>query len=221
MQTILTTATAGNRVEENKHPSRSMSVYCEQTKCHPPQSSIPPAVVEYRDFPEQPIRLIAAKYGIAPATLITWARKAHVGGRTRGRRREPRPSVGHRKIINMYTKRSGHAIARRVGVSPQRVYKILNRWKHLLPAGQRMTKEKPVPISRREIRNRIVSFRLTARQAERVKELLYTMGLSKRVSNSRACRVVFLAMLGGYGPMGSVLASGIPLEIRSTPIVAQ
>src|SRR5882672_9864463 len=66
--------------QSTKLPSaRLVSTCVEQTKYHPSKSSIPPAVIEYRDFPDRPIKLIAAKHGLAPATLIHRARKAGVG----------------------------------------------------------------------------------------------------------------------------------------------
>jgi hypothetical protein len=183
--------------------SRSCPTFAKQTKSRLSESSIPPAVVEYCDFPERPVKSIAAKHGLAPAKLIRLARMAKVVGRKRGRRHRLKPSPMHHRIIEMYKRRSGHLIARKLGISPQRVYQILNRWKHILPPRPRTIKvdKKSSPvIVQRELRNRIVCFRLTAAQAGRVKELLGSFGLSKHVSDSRACRVVFLAMLGGYTP---------------------
>jgi hypothetical protein len=216
-------ASGVNQLGMNLDSSGSIHTFDEQTKFHPSESSIPPCVIEYRDFPERYVKLIAAKYGIAPATLIRRARKARVGGRRRGRRRQLKPSPMQLRMINQYEKWSGYKIARREGVSPQRVYYVLNRWKHLLPARTRIVEERPASspvVRRREVRDTIVSFRLTARQAERVKELLGTLGLSRRVSNSRACRVVFLAMLGGYSPMAPIPAACSPVEIHTTPAIA-
>jgi len=156
--------------------SGSTHTFVEQTKFHPSESSIPPCVIEYRDFPERPVKLIAAKYEIAPTTLIHRVRKARVGGRRRGRRRQLKPSLTHRRIIVMYKKWSGHAIARRLDLSPQRVYQVLNRWKHLLPARPRIVEERLVssPVfQRREVRNTIVSFRLTARQPGQKIQMLF------------------------------------------------
>lgn len=154
------TASGVNRVRIKQNCSRSIHTFVEQTKFHPSESSIPPCVIEYRDFPERPVKLIAAKYGLAPATLIYRARKARVGGRMRGRRRQLKPNLAHRRMIDMYKKWSGHAIARMLGISPQRVYKVLNRWKHLLPARPRIEEERPVSspvVRRREVKDTIVS----------------------------------------------------------------
>jgi transposase-like protein len=180
-------STGTSRVKLKENPSRSIATVAEETTSRPSESSTPPAVIEYRDFPERPINLIAAKYGVAPATLIYRARKAHVCGRRRGRHRLQEPNPRQRRIINMYNHDlSGCKIARKMGVSPQCIYRLLNRWKHLLSARPRIAEvssASPAVARRREVRDKVVSFRLTGREAGQAKEVLGTLGFSKRVSS--------------------------------------
>lgn len=195
----------------------SASACAEQTKSAPPESSIPPAVAEYRDFPERPVKLIASKHGLPAAALIHQARKAQLPGRKRGRRYQIQPSAEQRKMIEMYRTKTGRLIAQEFGISPQRVYQILRRWKHLLPERSCTTwaVDTQPPIRReRERKETIVSFRLTKRQIDRVKELLRGLSVSPHVSDSKACHVVFVAMIGGYSDSATskniMLGKGVP-----------
>jgi Homeodomain-like domain len=175
----------------------------QQTKSALIQSSPPPAVIEYRDYPERPVKIIAAKFGLSPASLILQAREAQIKGRKRGRRRLLQPKSTHLRIIKMYRKSSGHTIAKRLGLSPQRVYNVLKRWDHLfLKPVVRSTScsAQSLPQTKRDLRDTIVSFRLTAKEIESVKGLLRDLGLSRQLSKGRACRIVFLALLSGYRP---------------------
>jgi hypothetical protein len=202
----------GRRRIEKSRGLWSTPARAEQTKSDLSESSLPPAVAEYRDFPDRPVKLIASKHGLAPATLIHLARKANLARRKRGRRNQPQPTPAQARMIEMYRESNGYLIAQEFGVSPQRVYQILNRWKHLLP--ERSFKELkshaqiPVPCPR-ELKETVVSFRLTNRQIVLVKELLRGLGVSPRVSNSKACHVVFLAALGGYNPMPPLLQKNV------------
>jgi transposase-like protein len=192
------------RLQKTPRFSVPINVPVDQTKCFAPESSLPLAVAEYRDFPEKPVQSIAAKHGISPSGLIYRARKFGVPGRRRGRHRLQEPSPTQRRIIDMYNKKvSGHRIARRNGVSPQAIYRLLNRWKHLLSARPRIVKaglaSSPAHRLHRDVKDKVVSFRLTSSQAKRVKMLLTAIGFHGRASNGRACRAVLLAALNLIG----------------------
>jgi predicted DNA-binding protein YlxM (UPF0122 family) len=184
----------------------------EQTKSSTRESSTPPALAEYRDFPERPVKLIASKHGLAPATLLHQARKANLARRKRGRRHHLEPTAVQLKMIEMYGKGRGYLIAQEFGVSRQRVHQILKRWQHLLPEPsikESISHAQSRVRCPRERKETVVSFRLTNRQIARAKELLRSLGVSPRVSNSKACHVIFLATLGGYSPMPPIFQKNV------------
>ena len=141
---------------------------------------------------------LADRHGVSLSTIHYWIRKSGAPRKPRGPRPLEEPSPIQRQMIELSAELTGREIARRFGMSPQRVHQVLNRWDHLRP--QRPEPVKSVaeqnPKKRRELRKQIVSFRLTAPQADRVRAALMTWGFGNRLSNGAACRAVLLAALG-------------------------
>jgi transposase-like protein len=155
------------------------------------------AVEEYKSgqFSNQ---ALAARHGVSPSTIHYWIRRAGAPRKPRGPRPLEEPSPMQRQMIELSAALTGREVARRFGVSPQRVHQVLHRWEHLRPQRPEPVKSaaEQKPKKRRELRREIVSFRLTAPQADRVRATLRTWGLGNRFSNGAACRAVLLAALG-------------------------
>ena len=142
---------------------------------------------------------LANRHGVSLSTIANWIRRSGGPRKPHGPRPLEEPSPTHRQIIELSAELSGHEIARRFGLSPQRVHQILERWEHLRPERPK-TPSRPtagqVRRKRRELRSQIVSFRLTSKQTEFVRAALMTWGFGNRLSNSAACRAVLLAAVG-------------------------
>jgi transposase-like protein len=144
---------------------------------------------------------LARRYGVTPATISQWAKSIGLSPRRRGRRPMERPNAKHCEIIELAGVWNGSAIARHFGVSRQRVHQILKRWSHPRRVGIRIpdhthssTRSEP----RRDLRERIICFRLTSRQLERAIELLSDLGFHTRMSNNAACRALLLSALDAW-----------------------
>jgi hypothetical protein len=138
--------------------------------------------------------------------------------RGRGRRPLTKPNEVHRKMIELSTSLAASEIARRFDVSRQRVHQVLRRWKHLCPVREKITKVTLRPaISRRERREIIVCFRLTAGQIARANDLLGTLGIRKHISHNAACRTVLLIAMDHFSVLhnsGSRSTSGCPKTLE-------
>jgi transposase len=142
---------------------------------------------------------LAARHGVSLSTIHHWIRRAGVPRKPHGPHPLEEPSPTHRKIIELSAELTGYEIARRLGLSPQRVYQVLTRWEHLRPQRSQppaKTVVAPVRKPRRELRSKIVAFRLTAPQADQVRATLMSLGFGNRLSNGSACRAVLLSAVG-------------------------
>ena len=102
-------------------------------------------------------------------------------------------------MIELSSSLTASEIARRFDVSRQRVHQVLRRWKHLCPARGKIPKATfQHAVKRRERREIIVCFRLTARQIERANELLGTLGIRRHISHNAACRTVLLVAMDHF-----------------------
>jgi transposase-like protein len=160
-------------------------------------TKIPVVIEEYKSDqytnPE-----LADRHGVSLSTILNWVRQSGVPRKRPGLRPQEKPSPTNRQIIELSSQFNGNEIARRFGVSRQRVHQVLDRWKHLRPERPRLVcpSIEKVRKEHREVRSEIVSFRLTSDQARSVRTALMTWGFGNRLSNSAACRAVLLAAIG-------------------------
>lgn len=142
---------------------------------------------------------LANRHGVSLSTVSGWIRQSGMPRKPRGARPLKQPSPIHRQILELSAQLNGQEIAWQFGLTRQRVHQVLNRWRHLRPRRPeppvRPTAER-VHKKHRELRSQIVSFRLTAKQTDRVREALMTWGFGNRFSNSSASRAVLLAAVG-------------------------
>jgi transposase len=166
---------------------------------------------------------LAKKHGVSPATICLWIRRAGLQPPPRGRPPFEKPTATHQKIIQIASTLTGEEIAQKLGVSRQRVNKVLHRWQQF----------RPPPLSRRSDQSRpkaprvgtkdqVICFRITTPVVERVQAILHALGLRRRQSNNEACRAVLLMALERGGPgWGSssesrpVSPAGFPRDICS------
>jgi hypothetical protein len=158
-----------------------------------------PVVLHDYQSSELTVPELAARHQVSIPTIAKWVSQSRVPRRHRGRRPLAQPNPTHRRVVELSAGLNGQEIAKQVGLSRQRVNQILHRWEHLRPDGAGMPirpAAKPVGEKRRDIRSRIVSFRLTEKQTDRIRATVMTWGFGNRVSSSCACRAVLLAAVG-------------------------
>jgi hypothetical protein len=77
---------------------------------------------------------IAAKYGIAPATLTVWASHSSTPLRRRGRRKLDAPTPMHLKIIELAKTMGYNQIGLKFGMRKQSIHRIVKRWRDWTPS---------------------------------------------------------------------------------------
>jgi transposase len=183
-----------------------------------PKSSI--AIQEYQSgqFSNQ---ALAARHAVSLSTIYYWIRRSGAARKPRGARPLQEPTPTHRRMIELSAELTCREIAQRVGVSPQRVRQVLKRWQHLRPLRLKPTKPiaAPRPPKRRELRDHIITFRLTEEQTDRVQATLMSCGLANRVSNGAACRAVLLAAIGAGKFVNNSAVVGEQGENGQNPVV--
>ena len=143
--------------------------------------------------------LLARRHGVSLSTISHWARKANLTQKPRGRRSLDKPNATQQEMIELSAHLTLAKIAERFGVSRQRVHQVLKRWSQLRPTPPPAAEVHPnlAPVRHvRELKDTVVSFRLSAPQIGRVNEMLHMVELPKRVSRNQACRLFLLAALG-------------------------
>jgi len=75
---------------------------------------------------------IAAKHGISGATLTVWAKKARLPLRGRGRRQIQEITSRNKLIVELAETLTFEATGRSFGISRQRVWRIVKRWKPVI-----------------------------------------------------------------------------------------
>ena len=144
--------------------------YLDETKFMSAESSLPLAVIEYRDFPERPLAVLSAKYGVSPSTIVYQARKKGVGGRKRGRPVIATPTAEHQRILDLVRSHGAAEAARRADVSKQYISSLIRRRAPEL-AGHRATKNIVTSSTPRQRQRRtiVVSFRISEDELKRLK----------------------------------------------------
>ena len=135
---------------------------------------------------------LAQRHQVSRSTITCWTKKAGLPLKRRGRLCLAEPNAVQREMIDLSNSLKRTQIARCFNISKQRVHQVLKRWAHLLPKPIVKPATAPPPLPQREVRERIICFRLTSRQVERAYDFLCEEGLAKRVSAGAACRAVFL-----------------------------
>lgn len=155
------------------------------------------AVQEYQSgqFSNQ---ALAVRYGVSLSTIYHWIRRSGIPRRPPGRRPLEQPTPKHHQMIELSAQLPCSEIAHQFGVSRQCVHQVLTRWAHLRP--QRPVPAKPAavlkPQTLRDLKEHIITFRLTAPQTDQVRATLKSCGIGNRLSDGAACRAVLLAALG-------------------------
>lgn len=135
---------------------------------------------------------LAQRHQVSRSTITYWTKKAGLPLKRRGRSCLAEPNAAQREVIELSKSLKQTQIAQRFNISKQRVQQILKRWAHLLPKPIVNPTAPPSQLPQREVRERIICFRLTSRQVERAYDFLSELGVNKGVSDNAACRAVFL-----------------------------
>jgi transposase-like protein len=72
---------------------------------------------------------IARRFGVSPATISNRAKQLGLKQRGRGRWKRETPDAPHKQMLLLLDTESQASVARRFGVSRQRVNQIVRRWK--------------------------------------------------------------------------------------------
>jgi hypothetical protein len=203
--TAKTISTIMNRTKkkEKVDSSQTVRVLTEQTTAHATGLSTPPAVIEYLDFPERSVKLIAANHGLTPVTLIHQARNAGVPGRRRGRKMLAVPPLDLQAAIRSLETQSYEQLAYKLGVSKARVGKVVDRWRdwikeNKLRIGRDRVKprESPQVRQRREPKVSVLSFRLTESQVKELMKSTDCQPFNKRQSIHQVARSILFHRMG-------------------------
>ena len=172
------------------------------------ETRFPPEVVEYLSS-DRTVFQIAADFGISPATLVGRVKEFGVRRRGRGRRAATTPSLKHALILSL-TRHSTYAqVAKHIGCSKQRIHKIVQRWRHLLPGphqkkslpkgfpGAPATDLKPIEkrardkvISLRVIRPHVITFRVSTQLKSSLVDARKSLGLKRQASLNQVARAI-------------------------------
>jgi transposase len=150
---------------------------------------------------------IAENFGVSPSTLTVWVKNLDVALRDRGRRRLEEPTSVQKQILRQVWHQTYETVARSFGKKKQSIGRLVKHWwtwaEHEF--GPRRISQGPKSESVRtphtaapkpDVRSVVVSFRLTAWQTDRVREILSVSGFGNHLSSSAACRAVLLAAAG-------------------------
>jgi transposase-like protein len=172
------------------------------------ENRFPPEVIEYLSS-DRTVLQIAADFGISPATLVGRVKKFGVRRRARGRRAAAMPNLKHALILSL-TRHSTYAqVAKHVGCSKQRIHKIVQRWRHLLPAPHqknpmpKVCPETP-PIAQRRLQKKagrsiispcdtqphVITFRLSTKLKSSLVDARKLLGLRRQVSVNQVARAI-------------------------------
>lgn len=172
------------------------------------ENRFPPEVVEYLSS-DRTVFQIAADFGISPATLVGRVKKFGVRRRGRGRRAAAMPNLKHALILSL-TRHSTYAqVAKQVGCSKQRIHKIVQRWRHLLPGPHQ---KNPMPkvcpetppttlrviqkmaersiIAPRDTQPHVISFRLSTKLKSSLVDARKLLGLRHPTSPNQVARAI-------------------------------
>lgn len=122
------------------------------------------------------LQSIADEFGVPTATIYNWAKQSEMEPRKRGRPALGKPSERDQTIIELAKALPAALIARRFGLSRQRVHSILKRWtvepsQILRPDhGQSATQGEERHPRRKENKDVVISFRLSRRHAKLLRQ---------------------------------------------------
>ncbi len=147
---------------------------------------------------------IAACFGVAASSVTIAAKRAGLPLRERGRKPETSPSPATQKIIREAWQHTYESVARRHGLSKQRVGQVVCRWRDwaVLHFGSRKTKlekslRKPEPIQKspRRLRPHVISFRVSESTLAEILQNRADAGQFRKCSPHSAARSLLLRSL--------------------------
>ena len=134
-------------------------------------------------------------FGVAVATIGNWAQREGLPPRKRGRPRLMEPSATQRAILELLRRHEPADVAARIAVSRQYVHQVQQKW------GPSSCAKGPAPQSpvsvmvnrcQREIKSRVVSFRITNSEFDELRLRAIALGSSP----NHAARHLVLLYIG-------------------------
>ncbi|HEY5911660.1 MAG TPA: hypothetical protein VJA21_13755 [Verrucomicrobiae bacterium] len=157
------------------------------------------------------LETIGGRHGVPISTITCWAKKNEIPLRGRGRNLQKEPSYQNQQILFSLPGQTYDEVGRKFGITKSRVAGIVKRWRDWakeshLPFPQPPRKKSaptPRPVVLREPRSVVLSFRLTAAQASRLKDS--TMNTASRESSLNAlARSILLNAINSSDRMSSI-----------------
>jgi predicted DNA-binding protein YlxM (UPF0122 family) len=87
---------------------------------------------DYQNRLDLSVKEVADRHGVSVSALLAWAKKAYLPQRPHGRPRMEGPTARQRAIMELIAHRSLEDVARRFRVKKQEIWRIAERWKHLI-----------------------------------------------------------------------------------------
>lgn len=122
------------------------------------------------------LQSIADEFGVSKATILNWGKQSESEPRKRGRRTLPAPGERDRLILELAQTLPVGLIARRHGLSRQRVHAILKRWgckpSSIVQPDRAQSVDQGGDCSRQRKENKeiVISFRLSRRHAQLLRQ---------------------------------------------------
>ena len=153
------------------------------------------------------IAQIAGLHHVSKSTIVVWAKQDGLAARTRGRRPLAVPTLRVQQVLRSMETQTYKQLASRFGVSKARVGQMVDRWRHWieensLRIGRSRIEPETMkePPMRREPKLRVLSFRLTEAQVDRLASFVADRSADRRRSIHQLARSVVVGALGKMTP---------------------
>jgi transposase-like protein len=127
---------------------------------------------------------IARRFGVSPATISNRAKQLGLKQRGRGRWKRETPGAPHKQMLSLVSIESQASVARRFGVSRQRVNQIVRRW------GDWRHAKTPDKRNGDPVRVRVITFRIEEPAFQQLTETLQHPWFKRLRSPNRAAREI-------------------------------
>lgn len=141
-------------------------------------------------YSEGELRLveIAERYGVSPSAISMRAKQLGLKPRARGRWRLGAPVGKQQQVLTLLAQNTQASVARRLGVTRQRIHQIVRRWPSHV-SKQHVEDIEVVP-PQREPHPHVISFRLSTKANTSLKWARKSLGLSALASRNQVARAI-------------------------------
>lgn len=153
--------------------------------------TVPPAAMRLYSHSGLRVGEIARRFGVSPATISNRAKQLGLKQRGRGRWKRETPGAPHKQILSLVDIESQASVARRFGVSRQRVNQIVRRWGDWQNPNGQDKKDSGAA------RARVITFRIEESAFQQLTETLQHPWFKRLRSPNRAAREIVYNFLSG------------------------